>query len=1276
MELTITLFVLVLTTGLMNIHTTSAGNTSAVSDHTFISGVAGIDHSSCINNKTSPCQTLEYVFLELKRFITTAYQHDIILLGDLHYLNSTVIVSGIGGLILRGMAGDKHTTVHCAPPSNATVDGGGFRFLSVSNLHIVNLTLEGCGTLLLSTTLRNRGGAMFRSTIYFLNCTHVHIDACEFRRNRGKALSFYNNGHINITKSVFAENAVPEAERLSLFGGGAVLIEYSPGLPSDHNASFVIESCLFHSNKATDIHRADIPSRSQFPSPSHSDSHYLGQGGAITINFKGNSSNNFIMIMNCTFYNNSALFGGGLKLLFDDSATGNHIIIIDSKFVQNRALQRGGGAVELTFALGHGVTDNTFVVHNTDFVDNSGYWGGAVAIWSIPASCHQGNTVTFTNCTWSGNSATIGAAISILVDERTIISGSIAPNITLEHCSFFKNQLIPLQTFHTHGEQAIESGALHVEDFTVACRGQMKFTKNIGSAIYASSARIQICVNSTALFSSNTATHGGAISLVGSSTLHISANTTIVFESNSAEIGGAMSYISQHQTDSMFFYHNCFISYEYEIHPNHWNSSLTFIHNTAKYGSAIYIDSLLPCARHVGSVSNEVFQWKSFKYIPEVRMNTIATASATVSFNLPVELAPGERVNISPQSLDELNQSSAAVYQANIECNSEYTEARQYLFDGYLQVINGTPGCNYTFTLEAIGAHHVSSHRHGTLSNCPIGFKLEDGKCVCFTAAGHELVGVPLCSADVFKSYLQVGYWAGCVGDIPVTAECPTGYCSYPNAIAGLTVLPRSCQNVSQHSVCAANRGGRLCGECKEGHSVFYHSENFKCGMCSNGALGWLIYVTAELIPLCLFFTFIILLRVDLSCGSGQSFTFFVQVVILLSYKSVPHENSSRAAYILMSIFHLLFGPLNLDFFKIDCMSFCLWNGATTLDNLAFKYVTTLVGLILLFSFIYFFKQHSKDIGAKTSCCPRIQQRIKEHIATFNPTIYSIITFLVIFYDRITITSFQILAPAKLYGEGEASVTSVVAVSGDVEYFGKTHLQYALPALLVILFLTIPPPLMLISYPLLWKLKSKCSYNKTAEDEKVCWPIRQFQPLLDSFQGDYRDNYRFFSGLLFIWRIIITAIVAFASNNTYYLLITLTFVIKLFIYGIAAPHQTRFYNGMDMFIIATLLAINTLDWFNYTNTITYHQNLTSANETSAMIKVFLVYLPISFLGLRGIVKQLKVCRLGNELYAGRIFCNEQFFDQSDNGQLNLSSLYAEDSDIDLPVDSPSFSKYT
>ena len=148
---------------------------------------------------------------------------------------------------------------------------------------------------------------------------------------------------------------------------------------------------------------------------------------------------------------------------------------------------------------------------------------------------------------------------------------------------------------------------------------------------------------------------------------------------------------------------------------------------------------------------------------------------------------------------------------------------------------------------------------------------------------------------------------------------------------------------------------------------------------------------------------------------------------------------------------------------------------------------------------------------------------------------YSIVqvisTFIVIVYSKCTYVSFSILWYRQLYHE-KTSVVKVVALQGTMEYFGSSHLPYAIAALLVLFFFILPLPLLLLFYPLSNKVVSWLGFDDSylVRLASRLVPLFKLLPLFDCFQGTFKDNCRFFSGLYFIFRVSILSSL-FAPEN-------------------------------------------------------------------------------------------------------------------------------------------------
>ena len=105
-------------------------------------------------------------------------------------------------------------------------------------------------------------------------------------------------------------------------------------------------------------------------------------------------------------------------------------------------------------------------------------------------------------------------------------------------------------------------------------------------------------------------------------------------------------------------------------------------------------------------------------------------------------------------------------------------------------------------------------------------------------------------------------------------------------------------------------------------------------------------------------------------------------------------------------------------------------------------------------------------------------------------------------------------------------------LSPDIEYFHGRHLAYGVVALLCSVSIVSGLPLLLTLQPIL---------NKKFNFVKI-------KPLLDQFQGCYKDNYRCFAGYYMICRLVIMTIVIANSSNEFiasYMLIVACGIIAL-----------------------------------------------------------------------------------------------------------------------------------
>ena len=1191
----------------------------------------GRDISSCLVSTNVYCKTLSYVFNNS----ATALNGTMVVLQGHHHLDQTLTVSNAEGLTIEG-TGNGTSVITCSLPSNSNDTGSGLVFVSVTNLTISNVVFERCGTLQYSTTLRNNENTKSRSAVYLINSTNIFFSDCRFNRNIARGISFYDvTGHIEVTNSKFHENQVLNSERKIYFGGGSIYIEFtycSPGYPDcdrdsntrNSNSKYFINNCLFEDNVATSDEITDQVHIVQFRVLAGNDGNNFGEGGGIHITLKGISFNNTIEVHNCTFRNNTATYGGAIGAIFQDLSSESTLYVKNCMFHNNYAWERGGGALQLGYVNTEKESHNCIIVRDTEFVGNSAGWGGAAAFFVSRARFDVNNSISFFNCIFIGNSASIGAAMLLKPEARDSIYDGKVPTPLLQNCTFINNEVVYTAALlnianDRVSQHVLRSGTIDIESIIIDLSQMITLIGSIGSAIVAKSGQLNVLNNTQVVFVNNTATNGGAMALLGFSVLELHPGSQALFESNHAsELGGAVYATSPHQTEFIFS-HRCFISFTYVPNPNEWNTSLTFVNNTARYGFDIYTDSLLPCAKHVGNVSTEVKQalrWETFRYTSGIEEYTIATSPAEIRFSLPTIIAPGQEIDIHPLAMDDLGQTIPTGFQVFLDSKTGASTNNYLSDDGHLQ-IRGKPGTEFNLTLQTQNTRLVSVMKSGRLGECPLCFSLENNECVCSTSTtSTRLVGIVECDTSSFTAFLLLGYWAGCVGEgKTATSYCPLDYCEYQNASGTQKIaIPKSCSELDGKLLCSAHRGGPVCGECEEGYSVLFHSENFGCDKCSYGAIGLLFYVLAELFPLVIVFAVIMMMKLKLTSGLMQSTILFAQTITFINQTPSLVSLSETSLYF-SRIHSFLLGFLSFRFFYIDQLSFCLWKGATVLQNLTFNYVTSLSSILLLGLYILLVNKVSFRAGKKRNACfEKVTQFMKEKNLFKNSAVHGVSTFLILSYTQYTVTSFQILSRLTLYGEGGAQLHSVVRLQGSVKYFGPDHLPYAIPALLVLIFLSLPPPLLLMSYPLLWKMKAKLRWNTGNENDTTIWPILKLLPLIDSFQGVFRDNCRMFAGLLFLWRLILTAIFALSTNlSEFFLLTQIALLAFLTIHILAQPYRQRIYNIIDPLMIVNMILINSMSWFVLS--ISTETGVKATVEGVNALKLVLMYLPIGLMAV-------------------------------------------------------------
>ena len=221
-------------------------------------------------------------------------------------------------------------------------------------------------------------------------------------------------------------------------------------------------------------------------------------------------------------------------------------------------------------------------------------------------------------------------------------------------------------------------------------------------------------------------------------------------------------------------------------------------------------------------------------------------------------------------------------------------------------------------------------------------------------------------------------------------------------------------------------------------------------------------------------------------------------------------------------------------------------------------------------------------------------------------------------YSQCIEVSIGLLTPLHIHKPADdnnftCSTCTRVWFNGELIYFHRDHLLYAIPALSCLLTIGLLPPVLLLTYPLLNKVLSILGLdnNKVVNSlsEKLPMRLSNLKPLFDSFQSCFKDNLRFFAGLYFLYRWTLLFVYFVKDFSQYYTAVGTVLLFILALHTIFQPYTKRHHNLIDALLFANLLLINSLSSFNFQKTNSRKAQY-GATVTPAVVQLALIYLPL------------------------------------------------------------------
>ena len=387
------------------------------------------------------------------------------------------------------------------------------------------------------------------------------------------------------------------------------------------------------------------------------------------------------------------------------------------------------------------------------------------------------------------------------------------------------------------------------------------------------------------------------------------------------------------------------------------------------------------------------------------------------------------------------------------------------------------------------------------------------------------------------------------------------------------TILPREISELNDF-MCSEtlNRGGTLCGGCKEGYYPLVYSYDSRCIQCPNGKANWWKFALVAFAPLTLLYFVVMFFNINITSSHLHGFVFYSQVVfepISIRCLLLDVKNYLTA----FRCIAVLYGIWNLDFFRSIDLGICLET-----DSLLTRTLDLSVGiypLVLMLLTLFLLQLHDRNFRPFVLIWRpfhSVFSFFRRNWDVRTSLIDAFATFFLLSNNKFLSVSIDLLVPVQVYqlnDTGHLTYSWRLYYDATVPYFGHRHLPYAILAIAVAILFVLLPMLLLLLYPFRW-------FQKFLNLFPVRWYI--LHTFVDSFQGCYKNgtepgtrDCRWFSSVLLLTYYLLTLIGGVTENTTYFPLAVIVLVLVVILFITVQPYRSIVRHYTYINITFTLL---------------------------------------------------------------------------------------------------------
>lgn len=1074
------------------------------------------------------------------------------------------------------------TNVTIRGPANITcLEGVGLVFINMTNFTLDGITIQQCGLTGDNLTVVNNiiqaevanTSYQFRSGVkvgtFVIGSVNVIFQNVVIQETQGIGVAYINVvGMVTFNNVTFINNRPNSTEECykCLFPfvlndeqclynpasvSGSLLLLYANNRISypSFDVHVSITQSYFIDNLSCSVANFFNFEAALFPSLSQSYRNATATGGIKIIFSQDKDTYNVtVQVVSSFFRNNTAFSGSAINVeMFEDASTSN-LIVKDCEFLENgmrfETIGTYGGCISVIanihpfFPLPILFEANfSLSIQSCNFTRNFATAGGVIIIANILSSKFH---AYISDSRFEGNSAVLGN--SIYISGLSKVNEFIA--IAIVNSSFFNNSVIQSFSFdNTQGSY----GAVYLNSIYAEFSDTV-FDNNTGSAVNLIASTVTL--SGEVAFTNNRAFDGGALYLQVNSKIIAANNSQVMFANNSAlSRGGAVFFnldnLGTDRIGGCLLYFNIYDPYcllTDTCYSKDMNISVSFINNTAATGSALF-DFDLECPwlydrgynnsedKNILDFINKTYS-DVLKFIPSITDdNVVSTRSHRINVSSPnITIVPGQIITVELIASDYYHRGVVAVVGAttasqNLLTNDTFSVV---IPDSGFQLLQkdsvtptriqiyGTEDGNVDFVVYSL-ASDAQANITANFTKCPpFGFYYDSASraCVCDPDLVNEGVTCDYSSVRLTKPEDK---WVGWLNGKAVVLSCLFNYCSKKTSVDPYYLDDQ----------CSKNRGGVLCGGCKEDYGIKTNLNG--CTKDCPAARNIILWLLVSFIYSLWIVSTTAILHFYVSDGFFYGLIFYLNTLYI--FRGELFHSSSIQDNIVLADQHLFLS------------NFCLYEEITSLVASVLQFVPP----VFVFALMGILIMLAKKLN------------IFNRKFSFSIT-KTFATLLYITYNWLLNTSFTLLVSHRI--RTPSGIKFRWRIDPNVIYFNGWHAGLGVLSLIIILVLSVVA-LLLLFPGLAYRFKI----------------VQKLKPLMDAFQAPFKLEYSFWIGLQLSMRIVLYLLAVFVPENYQLYCVAIIVLILLIAQTTILPYKEisfskfrDFRNFLDNLFLFILLA--------------------------------------------------------------------------------------------------------